>query len=275
MNPALVYLWRGLVLSLQELGLLLGPALIVGLALHYLAEVIRHYCMLLMRFNLFAWLTAPGTVVHELGHALFCVLFGHEVRELALFRPKASSNLGHVTHAYNPWNPYHMIGHFFIGSGPIWFGAAVLYGLALLLLDGGLAVGRIQTGLTLDDFPLALGQMSLAGAGMFRSLLDPTLLASWPVYLFLYLAFSIGAHMTLSLPDLGGTLKGFAYLAGLVLLINWATLWAGDGSMAACLWLLRPVGAIYAVMVFAMILSACLALLLALAATLVAPKKDE
>jgi hypothetical protein len=274
MNPVLDYLGSGLLLTLKELGLLLGPAFFFGLLLHYLAEGIRWASLSLMRFNLFAWLTAPGTVVHELGHAFFCILFGHEVRELALFRPKDPDSLGHVKHAYNPRNLYQMVGHFFIGSGPIWFGAAVLYGLALLLLGGNLPLGGIGAGLTLDDFPVALGRMGMAGLDTFRRLLDPSLFGHWPVYLFLYLAFSIGAHMTLSLSDLGGTFKGFAFLAGLVLLLNYATLWTGDGSARVCLFLLRPLGVIYSVMAFAMLLSACLALVLTVIAV-VAQRQDK
>lgn len=266
MSAVLTYLWNGVLLTGQELLLLLGPALLFGLALHYLSEAIRYSSMRVMRFNLFAWLTAPGTVVHELGHALFCVLFGHEIRELALFRPNDADTLGHVKHAYNPRNLYQMIGHFFIGSGPIWFGALVLYALSFLLLRGGLRPAGIEMGTAADGLPLALGHMGLAGAGVFRQLLDPALFGDWPVYLFLYMAFSIGAHMTLSPPDLEGTLKGFGCLAGLVLVVNWATLWAGNGSLAVCLWLFQPLSVIYAVMVFAMILSALLAAFMALVA---------
>lgn len=271
LNPLLSYLWNGFLLTGQELALLLGPALVFGLALHYLAEAIRYSCLRVMHFNFFAWLTAPGTVIHELGHAFFCVLFGHEVRELALFHPKNPESLGHVKHAYNPRNPYQMIGHFFIGSGPIWFGAAFLYVLALLLLGGGMPLAGAEGGCSLEEFPAALGRLLLAGGRTFWHMLDPALFGHWPVYLFLYLAFSIGAHMTLSPADLTGTLKGFAFLAGLVLLLNWATLWAGNGSRVVCLLLMRPLSAVYGVMVFAMILSACLALLLALAASFAAP----
>lgn len=262
MNATLEYLWRGLLLTVRELVLLLGPALALGLALHYLAEAIRQASLRLMHFNLFAWLTAPGTVVHELGHAFFCLLFGHQVKELALFTPGKEESLGHVKHAYNPRNLYQMIGHFFIGSGPIWFGAVVLWGLSLLLLGGRLAPEETAAGLTLDDLPLALGRIVLSGGALFQRLLDPALYGHWPVYLFLYLAFSIGAHMTLSFPDLKGTLTGFAFLAGTLLVLNWAFLWVEGASARLCLMLLRPLGVVYAMMAFAILLTAILALLL-------------
>jgi hypothetical protein len=266
MNPVLAYLWGGILLTAQELALLFGPALVLGLAIHYLAETIRYSCLRLMGVNVFGWLTAPGTMVHELGHAFFCLIFGHEVRDLALFKPNNKDSLGHVTHAYNPWNPYHMVGHFFIGTGPIWFGAAILYGLAVLLLGHRIPMAGLDAGFSLDDFPGTLGRIGVAGWQAVQSLFEPSLFRHWPVYVFLYLAFSIGAHMTLSLSDLGGTLKGFLYLALVVLLLNWAVFWAGDWSPAACLFLLRPLTVIYGVMAFAALLSALLALLLGLLA---------
>ena len=267
MNPALAYLWSGLQITAKELFLLFGPGLVLGMTIHYLAEAIRFSCLRLMRFNLFAWLTAPGTVVHELGHAFFCLLFGHSVKELALFKPNDKDSLGHVTHAYNPKNPYQMVGHFFIGTGPIWFGAAVLYGLAILLLGRGIPVAGVDAGFSLNDFPATLGRIGLVGGQAFLHLFDPALFRHWPVYAFLYLAFSIGAHMTLSMSDLGGTLKGFIYLAVLVLLFNWATAWAGPWSQNACIFILRPLSALYGIMAFALVLSALVAAILALLAS--------
>lgn len=262
MNPVLSYLWDGFLLTGKELILLFGPALVLGLALHYLADAIRVSCLRLMHFNFFAWLTAPGTVVHELGHGFFCLLFGHEIRAMALFTPNDGESLGHVKHSYNPRNPYQMMGHFFIGSGPIWFGALVLYGLAFLMMDKAIPLSGVHAGFSMDDFPGTLGQIALSGGKAFLHLFDAALFTSWPVYAFLYLAFSIGAHMTLSLSDLGGTLKGFSVLALLVLLINWATLWTGAWSGKACVFLLGGFSVIYGMMVFAALLSALLAILL-------------
>ena len=260
------YLWEGVGLTAKELALLLGPGLVLGLALHYIGEAIRLSCLRLMRVNVFVWLTMPGTVVHEAGHVFFCLLFGHRIRELELFTPKGKHSLGQVTHSYNPLNPWHGLGHFFIGTGPIWFGAAVLYGLAMLLLGRGIAVPAAEAGLSLADFPGALARIGAAGWRVGFNLADPALFGHWPVYAFLYLAFSIGAHMTLSPPDLAGAFKGLAVLAVLLLLVNWATAWAGDWPEAAVLWLLRPLSVVYGVMAFALILTASIGLILALLA---------
>ncbi len=266
MSDAGAYLWQGVGVTAKELVLLLGPGLLLGLALHYIGEAIRLSSLRLMRVNFFVWLTMPGTVAHELGHVFFCLLFGHKIQDLELFKPKGKVALGQVTHSYNPRNPWHMMGHFFIGTGPIWFGAAVLYGLAALLLGRGIAVPGAEAGFSLADLPGTLYRIGAAGWRVCFALVEPALFRHWPVYAFLYLAFSIGAHMTLSPPDLAGALKGLAVLAVLLLLFNWATAWSGDWSQAAVLWLLRPLSVVYGMMAFALILTACIGLILALLA---------
>ena len=74
-----------------------------------------------------------GTPIHELGHAVMCVLFGHRITAMSLWQPFSNDgNLGYVTHAYRRKNLYHILGNLFIGVGPIFSGLGVLT-LALLL----------------------------------------------------------------------------------------------------------------------------------------------
>lgn len=68
-----------------------------------------------------------GTPIHELGHAMMCPLFGHQIVEMVLWQHGSDDgNLGYVRHAHDPDNLYQRLGNLFISTGPIFSGMAVL-----------------------------------------------------------------------------------------------------------------------------------------------------
>ena len=74
-----------------------------------------------------------GTPIHELGHALMCFPFGHKIKKMCLWNPKAPNGvLGYVNHTYNKKNLWHRLGCLFISLGPIILGLGVVT-LAMLL----------------------------------------------------------------------------------------------------------------------------------------------
>ena len=75
-----------------------------------------------------AWL---GTPIHELGHALFCVIFRHRITKIEFFKPDpVSGTLGYVEHKWNRHNLWQVLGNFFIGVGPVILGCAVLFAVS-------------------------------------------------------------------------------------------------------------------------------------------------
>ncbi len=68
-----------------------------------------------------------GTPIHELGHAIMCFPFGHKIKKICLWNPKAKNGvLGYVNHKYNKKNIWHRLGCLFISMGPIILGLLVV-----------------------------------------------------------------------------------------------------------------------------------------------------
>lgn len=210
----------------RQLALFVAPFFLFALLMQGISHLIRHHGGALIGTRCYVWLTAPGVVVHELGHAFFCLLFGHRIVAISLFNPRNDGTLGYVKHSYDRRSLYQNLGNFFIGSGPLWFGSALIVLLTRLLIEPALLapLGTILTPATINgswggvlDLLAALPEPLFD----FAWQLPPRIMrGEWPLLLFLYLAFSIGSHVTLSPSDLRGTLPGMALLLGGLFLCN-------------------------------------------------------
>lgn len=182
-----------------------------------------------------------GTPVHELSHALFCVLFGHKITEICLWSPHASGGaLGYVRHSYRKKNLWHQIGNFFIGIAPILGGSAVLVLLLRLLLPGtaaslfgilGHAGERIlgASGVTIQSF-LSFGRLVL---DTLQVLFAKENFAVWQWYLYLFLAVLILIHMEVSRADIKSGWIGFLFLFLLLLLCDTVLFFVYPNGLAA------------------------------------------
>lgn len=170
-----------------------------------------------------------GTPIHELGHALFCVLFRHRIHEIVLYSPNSEDGtLGYVSHTFNENSRYQQIGNFFIGVGPILFGSIVLYALMYYLMPG-----MILTFADIEEQGVTLAQDITSGnwknlVGSFFSslgtissaLFDWRNIFNWKFWVFLYFSFCIASHMELSPPDIKGALSGLITFVFTVLFLN-------------------------------------------------------
>jgi hypothetical protein len=182
--------------------------------------------------GLFGWL---GTIIHELGHAFFCIFFRHKITEMKLFDPDPETGtLGYVQHTYEPSSPYQTAGNFFVGIGPILMGVALIY-LALFLLlrlnpfhfvvNSGLPSSGIYSWNVLYQ---VLQSFLTSSQNLVSGIFAAHNFATWQLYLFVYLTFTIGSSIILSPSDIKGALKGLSVILILVFIFNLATVWAGD-----------------------------------------------
>ena len=95
---------------------------IIAICRHLFAKIMGYSGMIVLLVT-----GMVGIPVHELSHAAMCIVFGHKIEEMALYRPNLSGEMpGYVCHAYNKRNWYHQIGNVFIGIAPIICGCGVL-----------------------------------------------------------------------------------------------------------------------------------------------------
>lgn len=165
-----------------------------------------------------------GTPIHELSHALMCVIFGHKIKEIKLYQPSGKGGaLGYVTHTYSKKNIYHQIGNFFIGTAPIVIGSgSLMLAMSLLLPDAFELMMTDIEGITeIGDFFPFIWEMIEA---MFFDAFG-----KWQTWVFLILAVMISSHMEMSGADIKGSLGGLGILSLLWIISSGIIFLVSDG----------------------------------------------
>lgn len=258
---ALSYLGNGFLLTVKQLLLILGPVAILGFIMNYVAEYTTRQASRVTGSRFFIYFTFLGTVIHELGHAVFCPIFGHSISDIQLFTPNHQGSLGHVSHSYRRDSIWALIGNFFIGTGPIWLGSILIYLLSRYLMGltnlGGFT-SRIDLTYSLASWS-GVGELVAAikagSVDIWRGLFKASNLLDWKFWVYLYLVFSIGSGLSLSAPDFDGALRGFGSIFGALLLFNWATAWIGNFSFRAIAFAARYISVVIAIMVLALVIN--------------------
>lgn len=163
-----------------------------------------------------------GTPIHELGHALMCLIFGHQVVELVLWQPDFDDDrLGYVRHTYNADNLYHRLGNLFIGTGPIFSGMAVLSLLLAIFFPNTWSIYTTCVAALLDGSASGL-DILFAGLRMIPSLIGEFGSKSAPVWLqipALLVMLSVSLHINLSPADIEGALDAVPLYLVIMLVI--------------------------------------------------------
>src|SRR4030042_879084 len=131
----LVFIKDLLLATISQMASLFAGLFIFGLLIQLISQLT--YKSLEKSFGnkgiyLVAWL---GTPIHELGHALFCLIFRHKMVEIEFFKPDPlTGTLGYVYHKWNRSNPWQVLGNLFIGIGPVILGSVVLLAIFYFLI---------------------------------------------------------------------------------------------------------------------------------------------
>jgi hypothetical protein len=205
-----------------------------------------------------AWL---GTPVHEFGHAIFCLIFNHRIADMKLFAPDPNTGtLGYVYHKWNPKNPYHVIGNFFIGIGPMILGCGVLFGLFYLLIPGGGAAwSSTLAGITSIEHGSGIATYLTIFRDVVFSIISLIFtidnLSTWQFWVFLYLSICVASNVRLSRADFKGSLSAIGCVILPFFILNLILMLAGRANDNFFPYTASILGAIYSLLILALILA--------------------
>lgn len=178
-----------------------------------------------------------GVPVHELSHAIACVLTGHKINRIEFFKPDNSGTLGFVEHSFRP-GILSWFSNLFIGVAPLIGGAATISGLTYLLTPELLDISTHAMA-RYDETWLSMWLIVSESFTRIGSL-DWTQGVTW---LWLYLSISIAMFMVPSKTDFQGASKGIlVVLIALLLLASVTTTAAfrAIDSLVFCIFPLYP-----------------------------------
>lgn len=169
-----------------------------------------------------------GVPVHEIGHALMCLVFGHKVEQIKLVQFGAPGEaLGYVNHSFDPNNLFHRIGQFFIGIAPIIMGIAFITVTLYFTLPDTFHgwTEAVMASEELADIPQTL-------LVLVTSLFSGENFTNPLFYLFLLLAIGVASHMSLSQSDIAGARTGLIAMYILLVIYNLLYLAAKGGEVS-------------------------------------------
>lgn len=205
-----------LISYLLQIVLLFGPILLFGFLIYLCNK--HFYANFGSRSRAVCYVTGfIGTPVHELSHALMCLLFGHRIVQIKFFQVGSEDGtLGYVLHTYNKRNIYQRIGNFFIGIAPILVISAFLFLIAWLLMPamvGGMT-GYIH-GVNVSEGVVPAMKSFARAIGVFF-----TYASTWQWWVFIAIGMFLALHMTLSGADIKGALSGLLLTLVIFLVVD-------------------------------------------------------
>ena len=213
-----------LILSVTEIFYLVGVLIAVGILLGWIQAISNKWTY--QAFGKIGILLTGciGTPIHEAGHAIMCLLFGHKINSIKFFAMNPNTTiLGYVNHSFNKHNLYQASGNFFISLGPLFSGtAAILFFMYLLEPNTFNALQRyiIATPLDSNTIMSFIEWSSSSMAVVYTGIFSSKNFGSPSFWLFLVLAICTASHIALSKEDIKNAISGLFVALFTVVLIN-------------------------------------------------------
>lgn len=215
-----------LILSVTEIFYLVGVLIAVGILLGWIQSISNKWAY--QAFGKIGILLTGciGTPIHEAGHAIMCLIFGHKINSIKfLTMSPNTTTLGYVNHSFNKHNLYQASGNFFISLGPLFSGtAAILFFMYLLepytfgALQGYVIAAPLDSNTIMSLIEWSGSSMVVVYTGIFNS----KNVGSPSFWLFLVLAICTASHIALSKEDIKNAISGFTVTLFSIVLINMA-----------------------------------------------------
>jgi len=202
--------------ALFLLAVVVLPPLAVGTVLQLVTGHFRRRAVEVFGIRFCVWSTAPGVMLHECSHALFCLIFRHRITDFAPFSPQKNGNLGWVVHKWDSHSIWQNIGCFFIGVAPLAFGVAALVLLSFWLLPREALPFPDLPGNGLDAFRL---QFRSTFGALWKMWVTPGFIQRGRTWIWIYGILAVGSQITLSRADLAGAKSGVFVLGVLLVLL--------------------------------------------------------
>ena len=176
-----------------------GPIFLVVIivTLSFLIDLLLANSIIGRRYRIFV---APGVIIHEFSHAVFCILTGARIKKMALFEADG----GYVEHT-PPKIP--IIGQALISFAPFVFGLGIIFILIKLIGIHGLNIPIDR----ITDLKV-LSHMSASILNIFKSIN----FSSPKEIFFMYLILSICVTMTPSWQDLANAFISLILIFALI-----------------------------------------------------------
>ena len=239
----------------------LGVVLASGLAVEVCYRLF--YLLLGRRAGRFFWLITSwlGTPLHELGHAVMCLLFAHRIERIRLFPSKRGGAM--VEHSYNRKNPYATFGNLWIGLGPVFSGLAVILAVLWIVCPVSMQeFGALVRALLAGE--RAMGDLLLEIGRVIRGLFLEETRPIWVRLLSALALLSVSLHVRVSASDIRGMLKGVPGYLALSATVALIAVCMGEESVYALAAILQSIACVLALLFGLILLFACFSLALVL-----------